>query len=168
MDFAWSPEQGALRDEARAFAADAVARYGRHNDSWINGYSEEFARELAATGWIGMTWPVEHGGGGRPPIDRLIVGEELIAAGAPIAAMWFADRQMGPALIAFGNDEQRREFLPGILAGETTWCIGMSEPEAGSDLASLRTTGPARRRRVGDQRARRSGPASPPSPTTAT
>ena len=98
------------------------------------------AGELAARGWIGLTWPVEHGGGGRPAIDRLIIGEELIAAGAPIAAMWFADRQMGPSLIAFGRPDQQEQFLPGILRGETTWSIGMSEPEAGSDLASLRTT----------------------------
>ena len=77
----------------------------------------------------------------RPPaIDRLIVGEELIAAGAPIAAMWFADRQMGPSLIAYGTPDQQAEFLPGILSGETTWCIGMSEPNAGSDLASLTTS----------------------------
>ncbi len=120
-------------------ATDAVARFGRHNDSWINGFSKEFAKELAAHGWIGMTWPVEHGGGGRPPIDRLIVGEELIAAGAPIAAMWFADRQMGPTLIAYGRPDQQQAFLPGILSGETTWCIGMSEPDAGSDLAALKT-----------------------------
>jgi alkylation response protein AidB-like acyl-CoA dehydrogenase len=140
MDFAWTAEQRALRDQAREVAADAVARFGRANDSWINGYSAEFAKELAALGWIGLTWPGEHGGGGRPPIDRLIIGEELIAAGAPIAAMWFADRQMGPALIAFGRPDQQAEFLPGILAGETTWCIGMSEPGAGSDLASLKTS----------------------------
>ena len=140
MDFAWTAEQEALRKEAREFAADAVARFGRHNDSWINGYSKDVAAELAARGWIGLTWPTEHGGGGRPAIDRLIIGEELIAAGAPIAAMWFADRQMGPSLIAFGRQDQRDEFLPGILRGETTWSIGMSEPEAGSDLASLRTT----------------------------
>ena len=140
MDFAWTAEQEALRKEAREFAADAVARFGRHNDSWINGYSKDVAAELAARRWIGLTWPTEHGGGGRPAIDRLIIGEELIAAGAPIAAMWFADRQMGPSLIAFGRQDQRDEFLPGILRGETTWSIGMSEPEAGSDLASLRTT----------------------------
>jgi alkylation response protein AidB-like acyl-CoA dehydrogenase len=139
MDFAWTAEQRALRDRARQLAVDAVARFGRSNDSWINGYSAEFAKELAALGWIGLTWPEEHGGGGRPPVDRLIIGEELIAAGAPIAAMWFADRQMGPALIAFGRPDQQAEFLPGILAGETTWCIGMSEPEAGSDLAALKT-----------------------------
>ncbi len=147
MDFAWTAEQLSLRDQAREVAADAVARFGRSNDSWINGYSAEFAKELAALGWIGLTWPVEHGGGGRPAVDRLIIGEELIAGGAPIAAMWFADRQMGPALIAFGRPDQQAEFLPGILAGETTWCIGMSEPEAGSDLASLKTSA----RRDGDE-----------------
>jgi alkylation response protein AidB-like acyl-CoA dehydrogenase len=140
MDFAWTPEQEALRLEAREVAASAVERYGRHNDSWINGFSKEFAAEMASHGWIGMTWPTEFGGGGRPPIDRLIVGEELIAAGAPIAAMWFADRQMGPTLINFGTPDQQAEFLPGILSGETTWCIGMSEPNAGSDLASLSTS----------------------------
>lgn len=139
MDFAWAPEQIELREQAREVAAEAVAHHGRHNDSWINGFSKEFAARMAELGWIGMTWPVEYGGGGRPPIDRLIVGEELIAAGAPIAAIWFADRQMGPTLIAYGRDDQQAAFLPGILSGETTWCIGMSEPEAGSDLASIRT-----------------------------
>jgi alkylation response protein AidB-like acyl-CoA dehydrogenase len=140
MEFAWTTEQNELRERARVVAASAVARFGRHNDSWINGYSKEFAREMSAQGWIGMTWPTEFGGGGRPPIDRLIVGEELIAAGAPIAAMWFADRQMGPTLIAYGRPDQQAEFLPRILSGETTWCIGMSEPNAGSDLAGLSTT----------------------------
>lgn len=140
MDFAWTAAQQALRAEARAVAEDAVRRFGWTNDSWINGFDKAFAAELAGRGWIGMTWPTEFGGGGRPPIDRLIVGEELIAAGAPIAAMWFADRQMGPTLIKFGRPDQRAEFLPGILSGETTWCIGMSEPNAGSDLAGLTTS----------------------------
>ena len=105
----------------------------------MNGYSREFSKELSSHGWIGMTWPTEHGGGGRPAIDRLIVAEEMISAGAPIAASWFADRQMGPALISYGTEEQRQRFLPDMLRGETTWCIGMSEPNAGSDLASLKT-----------------------------
>ncbi len=78
-------------------------------------------------------------GGGRPSIDRFIVGEELIKAGAPLAASWFGDRQMGPTLIQYGTKEQQEEFLPGILSGDATWCIGMSEPDAGSDLASLKT-----------------------------
>ena len=140
MDFDWTPEQIALRAHARKVAAAAVERYGRHNDSWINGFSKDFAKEMAAHGWIGMTWPTEFGGGGQPAINRLIVGEELIAAGAPIAAMWFADRQMGPTLIHYGTADQQAEFLPGILSGETTWCIGMSEPDSGSDLASLTTS----------------------------
>ena len=140
MDFAWSSEQLALRDQARQLAAEAVADYGRHNDSWINGYSKPFAKRLAELGWIGLTWPTEFGGQGRPPVDRLIIGEELITAGAPIAAMWFADRQMGPTLIAYGRPDQQAEFLPGMLAGDTTWCIGMSEPNAGSDLANLQTS----------------------------
>ncbi len=140
MDFAWTNDQRVLRAQAQAVAIDAVARYGRFNDTWMNGYSKEFSKELAERGWIGMTWPREHGGGDRPPIERLIVAEEMIARGAPIAASWFADRQMGPALITYGTAEQQRLYLPGMLAGETTWCIGMSEPNAGSDLASLKTS----------------------------
>jgi alkylation response protein AidB-like acyl-CoA dehydrogenase len=147
VDFAWSTAQVALRERAREVAADAVRRHGRVNDSWMNGYDPEFSRELGRLGWIGMTWPVEHGGGGRPAIDRLIVGEELIAAGAPLAGMWFADRQMGPALIAHGTAAQRARWLPEILAGTATWCIGMSEPGAGSDLAGLSTSA----RRDGDE-----------------
>src|SRR3954471_10771797 len=139
MDFTWTPEQVELRERARKVATESVARFGRHNDSWINGYSKEFATELAAHGWIGMTWATECGGGGRPAIERLIVGEEMIKAGAPIASMWFADRQMGPSLITYGRPDQQAEFLPKILSGVTTWCIGMSEPDAGSDLAGLKT-----------------------------
>ena len=139
MDFGWTSEQEALREQARTVAVEAVARFGRHNDSWINGYSKDFAKAMATHGFIGMTWPTEFGGGGRPPIDRLIVGEELIKAGAPVAAMWFGDRQMGPTLITYGRPDQQAEFLPKILSGDTTWCIGMSEPDAGSDLAGLKT-----------------------------
>lgn len=146
MDFSWTAEQIELRERARTIAQEAAVRYGRHNDSWINGFSKEFAKEMATHGWIGMTWPTEFGGGGHPDIDRLIVGEELIAAGAPIAAVWFADRQMGPTLINYGTADQQAEFLPGMLSGDTTWCIGMSEPDSGSDLASLTTTAD----RVGD------------------
>jgi alkylation response protein AidB-like acyl-CoA dehydrogenase len=139
LNFAETPELAALRREAQQVAADAVARFGAYNDSWMTGFSKEFSAELGARGWIGMTWPIAYGGHGRPPIERLIVSEELIAAGAPLSASWFADRQMGPSLIAYGDDDQRRRFLPGILSGRDTWCIGMSEPGAGSDLASVTT-----------------------------
>jgi len=140
LDFRLSPELEALRDRAAGVAAAGVAEFGRSNDSWINGFSKEFAQIMAAEGWIGMGWPTEHGGHDRPPIDRVIVAEEMISAGAPIAAMWFADRQMGPTLIAYGSPDQQAEYLPKMLAGETTWCIGMSEPDAGSDLAALKTS----------------------------
>jgi alkylation response protein AidB-like acyl-CoA dehydrogenase len=141
VDFAWTDEQRALREHAAKVAAEAVARHGRSNDSWINGFSKQFSKELAALGWIGMTWPDNpYSGNARPAIDRLIVGEEMIKAGAPIAASWFADRQMGPALLTYGTADQQAAFLPGIVAGDTTWCIGMSEPDAGSDLASLTTS----------------------------
>lgn len=146
MDFSLTAEQRELRNLAIEVAQKAVARYGGVNDSWVSGYSKEFARELAELGWIGMSWPKQVGGGGRPPIERLIVTEQLIGAGAPLASMWFGDRQVGPSLLAFGTDEQRAAYLPGILSGQDTWCIGMSEPDAGSDLASLSTIA----RRVGD------------------
>lgn len=140
LSFQLSSELEALRARARKVAAAGVAEYGRHNDSWINGYSKDFARIMAEEGWIGMGWPAEHGGRERPPIERVIVAEEMISAGAPIASMWFADRQFGPTIIAYGTADQKAQYLPQMLSGETTWCIGMSEPDAGSDLASLKTS----------------------------
>jgi alkylation response protein AidB-like acyl-CoA dehydrogenase len=139
LDFSLNPELEQLRQRARQVAAEGVAEFGAHTDSWINGFSKEFSKRLAAEGWIGMTWPTEFGGGGQSTLARVIMGEEMIAVGAPIAASWFADRQMGPALINHGTVDQQAEFLPGMLSGETTWCIGMSEPDAGSDLAGLKT-----------------------------
>ena len=133
------PEWEQLRARARAVAERGVADHGRWHDSWINGHSRQFSRVLAAEGWIGMTWPAEFGGGGRPGIERIIMAEEMISAGAPVAASWFADRQMGPAIYTYGTAAQRAELLPGMLSGEAAWCIGMSEPDAGSDLASLNT-----------------------------
>ena len=140
LDFTMRPEWEQLRERARRVALQGIADYGWHHDSWINGFSKDFSKVLAAEGWIGMTWPTEFGGGGRPGIERIIVAEEMIGLGAPVAASWVADRQMGPSIYTFGTPDQRAEFLPGILSGKTTWCIGMSEPDAGSDLASLKTS----------------------------
>ncbi len=139
MDFAPAPELTALAADAAALAAEWSATTPFPEDSWIVGHDEALARELGARGWIGMTWPVEEGGGGRRPLERFVVFEALIAGGAPIAAMWFADRQMGPSLLQYGSPEQRRRWLPGILAGTSMWAIGMSEPDNGSDVAGLRT-----------------------------
>lgn len=139
MNFSLTTQQRELVLAAEEFADQAIARFGASQDSWIAGFSRECSRELSQRGWIGMSWPKSAGGGGRPPIERALVSEVLIARGVPIGASWFADRQMGPTLIAYGTSEQQQQFLPEILSGETTWCIGMSEPESGSDLASLRT-----------------------------
>lgn len=140
LEFAMPPEWTDLQHRAREIAQHGVVEYGKWHDSWINGYSKDFARILASEGWIGMTWPREVGGGNRPGIERVIMAEEMISAGAPIAASWIADRQMGPAIYTYGTNDQKTEFLPGILSGEATWCIGMSEPDAGSDLATLSTS----------------------------
>ena len=140
MDFAWSPELDDLRHRAEEVARSAAARAAVLEDSWLVGYSRDFSRQLGERGWLGMTWPVAEGGHGRPPVERFVVTEALIAHGAPLAATWFADRQIGPSLLAFGTPEQRRRFIPEMVAGRSFWCIGMSEPDHGSDLAHLRTT----------------------------
>src|SRR5215510_16492258 len=141
MDFRDSPEQAALLAEVRAFAAadPAVAARAFAEDGWIAGFDPAFSRRLAARGWIGMTWPKQFGGRERSYLERLIVTEELLVAGAPVAAHWFGDRQIGPALLAHGSEAQKRELLPRIARGEVTFCVGMSEPGAGSDLAALDT-----------------------------
>ena len=139
MDFALSSDLTALGDEARAVGAAGADRRTIREDGWLMGHDPGFALELAERGWLGMTWPVDLGGGGRPAIDRFVVFEALIAEGAPLAACYFADRQIGPTLLQFGTAEQQERWLPGILAGTDVWCIGMSEPDAGSDVASLRT-----------------------------
>ncbi len=140
MDFELSHDLLALGAEARELAArwrgDAT---GIKEDSWLVGADTAFSEELGRRGWLGMTWPTEVGGGGRPPIERLVVYEALIAAGAPVAASWFADRQIGPTLLEYGTTEQQQRWIPDIVAGRSLWCIGMSEPDAGSDVASLRT-----------------------------
>jgi alkylation response protein AidB-like acyl-CoA dehydrogenase len=139
MDFALPDDLRALQEEATEVGRKAAAERDFPEDSWIVGHDAAFAKELGVRGWLGMTWPVEEGGHGRTPLERFIVFEALIAHGAPVAASWFADRQMGPSLLQFGTPEQRTRWLPGIVAGESMWCIGMSEPDAGSDVASLRT-----------------------------
>ena len=140
MDFALDEELLGLQTRAREVARQGVADHGVHNDSWINGFSKEFSTTLGTEGWVGMTWPEEFGGGGRPPIERVIMAEEMIGAGAPIAASWFADRQFGPSIFTYGTKEQQERYLPDMLTGSTTWGIGMSEPNSGSDLASLKTS----------------------------
>ncbi len=140
LDYALHPSLQELARQATEVARAATSDLAVTEDSWLIGTSREFSLELAARGWLGMTWPTEWGGHGRSPIERFVVVEALIAEGAPIATSWFADRQIGPTLLQFGTDDQRRRWLPDIVAGTSAWCIGMSEPDAGSDVASIRTS----------------------------
>ncbi len=134
------PECEALRREVRVFIADELAA-GRWipNSDFGSHRAADFSRRLGERGWIGMTWPKRYGGGERSFLERYTVTEELLASGAPVGCHWIADRQSGPLLLRYGSDEQRETFLPGICRGEIFFAIGMSEPDSGSDLASIRT-----------------------------
>jgi len=138
-----TPEAAALRREVRAFLADALARgaFRPRCDPWVTSHSPAFSAELGARGWIGLNWPSRYGGRDRPEHERYVITEELLAAGAPVAAHWVAHRQSGPLLLRHGTEEQRRRFLPEIASGRCYFSICMSEPNAGSDLASVRTSG---------------------------
>jgi len=133
-------EDEALRAPVRAFLAEALAAntLEQRVQSWM-GYDADFSRSLGRQGWLGLTLPTAYGGAGRSPFARMVVVEELLAAGAPVAAHWIADRQSGPLIAKYGTEEQKRFFLPKICRGEAFFCIGMSEPNSGSDLASVRT-----------------------------
>src|SRR5919108_986448 len=139
MDLNFTPEQRRLRSEVAEFLEAEAGNFEPACDAWITGFDRTFTKKLAARGWIGLTWPTDYGGGGRSYVDRLAVTELLLAASAPLAAHWFADRQMGPSIVNHGSEAQKERYLPEILSGDVTYCIGMSEPEAGSDLAGVRT-----------------------------
>jgi len=134
------PEAEALRGEVREFLATNLKDFppeGRAR-TWF-GVDHAFTRKVGERGWIGMTWPRAYGGQEKSFLERFVVLEEMLAAGAPVAAHWMADRQSGPLLLRFGTEEQKKRILPGICRGETYFCIGMSEPDSGSDLASVRS-----------------------------
>ncbi len=134
------PEDEALRSEVRAFLRAAVKEIPAHvrARSW-GGYDTAFSRELARRGWVGVTLPKQYGGGGRSPFARFVLVEEFLNFGAPVGSHWIADRQSGPLILKYGTEAQKQFYLPRICAGEAFFCIGMSEPNAGSDLASVKT-----------------------------
>lgn len=134
--------QAEIRAEVRAFIAAEIgaARLVPACDGWSSWFDASFSKRLGEHAWLGMTIPPQYGGHGRSFLERFIVNEELLAAGAPLAAHWIADRQTAPQLLRFGTEKQKRDLLPAIAAGELFVAAGMSEPGSGSDLASLRTT----------------------------
>jgi acyl-CoA dehydrogenase len=134
------PTAADLRREVRALCAERLAdgSYVPRVDAWLRSPDAAFSKELATRGLIGMTWPTPLGRG-LGNVQRLAVTEELLRAGAPVALHWIADRQIGPAILRHGNRRLQEEILPGIVSADITFCLGLSEPEAGSDLASVRT-----------------------------
>ena len=132
-----------LRSQVRDFlsAERTAGRFVPACDAWLSGWDESFSRRLADHGWVGMTIPRGYGGQGRSALERYVVVEELLAAGAPVAAHWVSDRQVGPNLLRYGSEPLKRRYLPAIAQGTCYFAIGLSEPDAGSDLAAVRTTG---------------------------
>jgi alkylation response protein AidB-like acyl-CoA dehydrogenase len=138
-----------LRFEVREFLEEEMSAGTFHPrcDSWLGSYSADFSKKLGDRGWLGMTWPKKYGGHERTSLERFVLTEELLAAGAPVSAHWFADRQTGPLLLNYGTENQRLTFLPKMAKGELFFAIGLSEPNSGSDLASIST----RAKKVGNK-----------------
>lgn len=130
-----------LRDDLRRFLAADAEQFDWQPgvDCWLSKWDADFSMRLAAAGFVGLTIPVEYGGRGCSHMHRYVVTEELLAHGAPVAAHWIADRQVAPALLTYGSEDQRRRLLPRIASGTLYSAIGMSEHEAGSDLAAVAT-----------------------------
>ena len=134
-------DAGTLRANLRGWLAEhqPVTSAARRANCWAE-FDTDFSRKLGAAGYLGMTWPARYGGHEAHPLARYVVIEELLAAGAPVGAHWIADRQTGPLLLKYGTEAQRERYLPAMARGECFACIGLSEPQAGSDLAAERTT----------------------------
>jgi len=133
-------ETNSFRAEVKAFLQSSLepAPADIRARSWM-GFNAAFSKKLAARGWVGVTLPARYGGASLDAFSRFVLVEELLAAGAPVSAHWIADRQSGPLILKFGTEAQRQFYLPKICAAEAFFCIGMSEPNAGSDLASVGT-----------------------------
>ena len=144
MDLSFPAEAEAFRAEVRTFLVDNLPAdwrgLGALDRADAEAFTNAWRRTLAANGMIGITWPVEHGGRGRAKIDQVVLAEEFARAGVPIyrVADTTSVKMLGNTLVHWGTEEQKRRFLPGIISGDATWVQGYSEPEAGSDLASVR------------------------------
>lgn len=134
------PGAAALRAEVRAFLEAEIGKGGfvPSVGAMVAG-DPEFSRKCGERGYLGMTWPRAYGGHERSMLERYVVVEEMLAAGAPVMSHWVADRQSGPQILRNGSERAKKMILPEIAAGRCYFAIGMSEPDTGSDLASVRT-----------------------------
>ena len=130
-----------LRKEVRNFITKSLndKEFVPSADAWVFSASPEFSKKLGSMGWLGMSFPKKYGGNERTALERYVVTEELLASGAPVAAHWIADRQSGSQILRYGSEEQKKSIIPKITSGECFFAIGMSEPDSGSDLASVKT-----------------------------
>lgn len=143
MQFRFDPEVTSFREKVREFIRENLP------DEWIGGdwesdhqqpeIAEAFSRKLAERRWHVMAWPKEYGGLGASHMEQLVYNEEMSYARAPSGGSWAGVSLAGPVIMIYGTDEQKKRFLPPIAEGTVTWCQGFSEPNAGSDLASLQT-----------------------------
>lgn len=130
-----------LRSELQDFLKEELdaGTYRREPECWMSSADPEFSKKMGKRGWIGLTWSSQYGGHDKTALERYIVTEETLRAGAPVGAHWIADRQHAPMLLEHGTEEQKLDILPRIAAGECYFAIGLSEPGAGSDLAGVKT-----------------------------
>ena len=130
-----------LRKEVRNFITKSLNHkdFEPSADAWVFSASPQFSKKLGSMGWLGMSFPKKYGGNERTALERYVVTEELLASGAPVAAHWIADRQSGSQILRYGSEEQKKSIIPKITSGECFFAIGMSEPDSGSDLASVKT-----------------------------
>ena len=148
MDFIDSPEEAAFRDEIRAWlkenlVGDFAELGGRGGPADEHGWDIriEWEKLLGKDRWLGLTWPIEYGGRNASFSEQIIFSEEYALANAPARVSFFGEGLFAPTLLAYGTDEQKRRFLPKIQSVEELWCQGYSEPDAGSDLANVKTKG---------------------------
>ncbi len=144
MDLDYPPEAERFRGEIRRWLADNLAVEWADGPPTMTGeerrrFNEGWNDKLVAGGWICATWPTEYGGKGLSTMEAVVLAEEFERAGVPLRADFFGDTLVGPTILRWGSEAQKKQFLPLILSGRISWCQGFSEPDAGSDLASLAT-----------------------------
>jgi alkylation response protein AidB-like acyl-CoA dehydrogenase len=145
MDLSYPPEAEAFRVEIRDWLVESLpAGWGEPGFELDAGeraaWTAAWTDKLFEGGWICASWPKEYGGRGLTTMEAVVLNEEFARVGAPLRADFFGDTLVGPTILRWGTEEQKREFLPQIMRGQVAWCQGFSEPESGSDLAALRTT----------------------------
>jgi alkylation response protein AidB-like acyl-CoA dehydrogenase len=144
MDLTYPAEAEAFRTEIRAWLEENLPGGWFDEDFSMTPeerrkFQEEWTQKLFDGGWICASWPEEYGGKGLSIMENVVLNEEFARAGAPLRADFFGDTLVGPTILQWGSEEQKKEFLPKILSGQISWCQGFSEPDAGSDLAGLKT-----------------------------